>query len=141
MIALADTVAADGPLDILINNAAQTVRRSPGAYAPLVAGESAALPAGPVDVLTFGHVHAAGAAARALRGRARPSPTHPGRRDRPRAVGWVGIGVRIATGSAIDAGGLVPDLAATNSWVATVDAVDPIELLEVQLATRPRRSS
>ena len=67
VIALADTVAADGPLDILINNAAQTVRRSPGAYAPLVAGESAALPAGPVpDVLTFGHVHAAGAAARAL---------------------------------------------------------------------------
>src|ERR1700742_1853038 len=66
VIALADTVAADGPLDVLINNAAQTVRRSPGSYAPLVAGESDALPAGPVDVLTFGHVHAAGAAARAL---------------------------------------------------------------------------
>ena len=34
VIALADDVAADGPLDILINNACQTVRRSPGAYAP-----------------------------------------------------------------------------------------------------------
>ncbi|MDX6700401.1 MAG: hypothetical protein QOF26_627, partial [Baekduia sp.] len=35
VVALADSVAAQGPLDILINNAAQTVRRSPGAYAPL----------------------------------------------------------------------------------------------------------
>ena len=33
VVALADSVAAGGPLDILINNAAQTVRRSPGAYA------------------------------------------------------------------------------------------------------------
>src|SRR4030081_2336133 len=40
VVALADTVTAAGPLDILINNAAQTVRRSPGAYAPLVAAES-----------------------------------------------------------------------------------------------------
>ncbi len=29
VVALADSVAAEGPLDILINNAAQTVRRSP----------------------------------------------------------------------------------------------------------------
>ena len=36
VVALADSVAAHGPLDILINNAAQTVRRSPGSYAPLV---------------------------------------------------------------------------------------------------------
>ena len=47
VVALADSVAAQGPLDILINNAAQTVRRSPGAYAPLVAAESAPLPDGP----------------------------------------------------------------------------------------------
>ncbi len=39
---LADAVAAQGPLDILINNAAQTVRRSPEAYAPLVAGRGGA---------------------------------------------------------------------------------------------------
>ncbi len=47
VLALADTVAARGPLDILINNAAQTVRRSRGAYAQLAAAESAALPPGP----------------------------------------------------------------------------------------------
>ena len=44
VIALADEVAADGPLDILINNAAQTVRRSPGAYSNLTAGEELPLP-------------------------------------------------------------------------------------------------
>ena len=44
VVALADAVAAQGPLDILINNAAQTVRRSPGAYAQLVAAEPAPLP-------------------------------------------------------------------------------------------------
>lgn len=40
---------------------------------------------------------------------------------------------RIAAGTAIDAGGLVPDLHDTNSWIQTVDEVEPIELLEVQL--------
>ena len=44
VVALADEVAAAGPLDILINNAAQTVRRSPGAYSQLVELESAPLP-------------------------------------------------------------------------------------------------
>ena len=140
VIALADTVAADGALDILINNAAQTVRRSPGAYAPLVAGESEALPGGPVpDVLTFGHVHAAGAAARAL------AAEHGHHQLTPDVVTALALSAgsasvdRIAGGTAIDAGGLVPDLADTNSWVATVDAVDSIELLEVQLcnATAP----
>ena len=37
-----------GPLDVLVNNAAQTVRRSPGAYAHLVAAEQAPLPRGPL---------------------------------------------------------------------------------------------
>ncbi|NTV40604.1 MAG: SDR family NAD(P)-dependent oxidoreductase, partial [Demequinaceae bacterium] len=60
VVSLADAVAADGALDILINNAAQTVRRSPGAYAPLADAESVPLEPswaqgrGPV-LLTFGH--------------------------------------------------------------------------------------
>src|SRR3954453_10549665 len=54
VVALADSVSEQGPLDILINNAAQTVRRSPGAYAQLVAAEAAALPDGPLpEVVTF----------------------------------------------------------------------------------------
>ncbi len=42
-------------------------------------------------------------------------------------------------GTAVDAGGLLPDLQTTNSWTQTVDQVDPLELLEVQLcnATAP----
>src|SRR6185369_10992537 len=55
VIALADEVRAQGPLDILINNAAQTVRRSAGSYAHLVAAESAPLPEGPLpELVTFG---------------------------------------------------------------------------------------
>nr|BBJ55602.1 hypothetical protein SAVMC3_82310 [Streptomyces avermitilis] len=40
---------------------------------------------------------------------------------------------RIAAGTAIDAGGLVPDLHDTNSWIQSVEEVTPVELLEVQL--------
>ncbi len=47
VVSLADDVAGAGPLDILINNACQTVRRTPGAYAPLVEAEHAPLPDGP----------------------------------------------------------------------------------------------
>ncbi|MEB0307174.1 SDR family oxidoreductase, partial [Cryobacterium sp. 10I1] len=40
---------------------------------------------------------------------------------------------RHAAGTAIDAGGLVPDLHSANSWTANVEDVDPLEMLEVQL--------
>ena len=56
VIGLADSVAAQGPLDILINNATQTVRRSPGAYQPLVDAELAPLPDGPAA--RAGHLRA-----------------------------------------------------------------------------------
>ncbi len=61
VVALAEQVAADGPLDILINNAAQTVRRSAAAYAPLQAAEREPLPSGvPLPELVV--LHARGAA-------------------------------------------------------------------------------
>jgi NAD(P)-dependent dehydrogenase (short-subunit alcohol dehydrogenase family) len=41
---------------------------------------------------------------------------------------------RLAAGTAIDAGGLLPDLAHENSWTQHVQEVDPLEMLEVQLA-------
>ena len=40
---------------------------------------------------------------------------------------------RISNGTAIDAGGLVPDITHINSWTQVVDQVDPLEMLEVQL--------
>lgn len=45
VISLADRVAAEGPLDILINNAAQTVRRTSNSYLHLIESESQPLPA------------------------------------------------------------------------------------------------
>ena len=45
VISLADRVAAEGPLDILINNAAQTVRRTSNSYQHLVESENQPLPA------------------------------------------------------------------------------------------------
>ncbi len=72
VVALAEDVAAQGPLDILINNAAQTVRRSPGAYSALADAESGPLPAGPLpEVLTFGKpsdAHPAALTGRTARG-------------------------------------------------------------------------
>src|SRR4051812_18524816 len=51
--ALADSVAARGHLDILINNAAQTVRRTPGSYAAIAAAERESLPAGELPELEY----------------------------------------------------------------------------------------
>ncbi|BBG01451.1 MULTISPECIES: SDR family oxidoreductase [Pseudonocardia] len=130
VVALADEVAAAGPLDILVNNAAQTVRRSPGSYAAIEAAESEPLPAGELpEILSFtsaarehpallaGAVPGADLAALAVTARS-ASPE------------------RIADGTAVDAGGLLPDTAAVNSWVDHVQHVDPIELLEVQLCNQ-----
>lgn len=123
VVALADSVAEQGPLDILINNAAQTVRRSPGAYAPLLAAESDPLPAGPLpELINFGRatelhpVSLAGAELTRLSLQAGSASLE-----------------RVSAGTAIDAGGLVPDLHPVNSWTQRVHEVDPLEMLEVQL--------
>jgi NAD(P)-dependent dehydrogenase (short-subunit alcohol dehydrogenase family) len=123
VVALADSVTDLGPLDILINNAAQTVRRSPQAYAPLIAGESA-LPQGEMpELVVFGRFTGDSPAAAAVQ-------SMPHQMLRPEMVTALALRSRETQ---IDAGGLVPDIAHTNSWVQVVDEVDPIELLEVQL--------
>ncbi len=132
VVALADTVAGQGPLDILINNAAQTVRRSPGSYAALVEAERTPPPV-LVDVVTFEHV----------------SDAHPASlagslssHQVPHAVTERALTARsasperIAAGTAIDAGGLLPDTAPVNSWTQRVHEVDALELLEVQLCNQ-----
>ncbi|NGP05234.1 SDR family NAD(P)-dependent oxidoreductase [Rhodococcus sp. 14C212] len=131
VVALADDVAAQGPLDILVNNAAQTVRRSPGAYSALAGAESGPLPAGPLpEVLTFGKSSDAHPAA--LAG-SLPSELTAGSLTSLALVAGSASPERIAAGVAVDAGGLLPDLVHTNSWVQTVGEVEPLELLEVQL--------
>jgi NAD(P)-dependent dehydrogenase (short-subunit alcohol dehydrogenase family) len=136
VVALADSVAAQGPLDILINNAAQTVRRSPGSYALLVGAEAEPLPHGPLpEMITFGHV--SDAHPTSLAGALQPSPavcaTGPHTLTALALKAGSATPDRVAAGTAIDAGGLMPDLHAVNSWTQPVQEVDPLELVEVQL--------
>ncbi|HEY1532078.1 MAG TPA: SDR family NAD(P)-dependent oxidoreductase [Galbitalea sp.] len=139
VIALADAVAEAGPLDILINNAAQTVRRSPGAYAPLAEAELAPLPDGSLpELLTFGHTNDAHPQALAASVASHPIlAAAAASADRLTAdaltAGSTSLD-RLAAGTAIDAGGLVPDTHDANSWTQHVHEVEPIEMLEVQLA-------
>jgi NAD(P)-dependent dehydrogenase (short-subunit alcohol dehydrogenase family) len=139
VIGLAESVAEQGPLDILINNAAQTVRRSPGAYSKLVDAELAPLPEGPLpEMETFGHTNDAHPHALARAVAAHPILAAAAAKadeltELAMAPGSSSL-ERLAAGTAIDAGGLVPDLAPINSWTQSVDAVDPLEMLEVQLA-------
>ncbi len=149
VIGLADSVAAAGPLDILINNAAQTVRRSPGSYAPLVDAELAPLPDGPLpELVTFGHTNDAHPLALARSVAAHPilsahnlsahnlsaqQLSAQQLSEEAMAAGSSSL-ERLAAGTAIDAGGLVPDTHDINSWTQTVHEVEPLEMLEVQLA-------
>jgi NAD(P)-dependent dehydrogenase (short-subunit alcohol dehydrogenase family) len=131
VIALADEVAAQGPLDILINNAAQTVRRSPAAYAHLAAAAQAPLPSGALpEVLTLGRTEPAAGGSNG-----HWSPT-------PQVLIALALTAgsasptRVANGTAVDAGGLVPDPHPDNSWSQIIDEIDPVELLEVQLCNQ-----
>jgi len=139
VVALADSVADAGPLDILINNAAQTVRRSPGAYAPLAAAESDPLPAGELpELLTFDHISDAHPHALAGSLSEHPMPHQPdpwqgSELSRLALLAGSATAELVDAGRAIDAGGLVPDQNRVNSWTQLVDEVDPLELLEVQL--------
>ena len=139
VIGLAESVAAAGPLDIIINNAAQTVRRSPGAYQPLIEAELAPLPDGPrPELVTFGHTMDPHPLALADSVAAHPILAAAAAKAERLAQTAMTAGSasleRHRAGTAIDAGGLVPDLHDVNSWTQAVGTVEPLEMLEVQLA-------
>ncbi|MEU2775280.1 SDR family NAD(P)-dependent oxidoreductase, partial [Streptomyces sp. NPDC007162] len=132
-VALAEQVTAAGPLDILINNATQTVRRLPSAYAALVEGESAPLPAGE---LPAHHVVGAFNSGAVDGIAALPVGTSGLDAQKVADLALVAGNASVARhldGTAIDAGGLVPDVVETNTWVQTIDQISPVELLETQL--------
>ncbi|MEU9133905.1 SDR family oxidoreductase [Kitasatospora sp. NPDC048540] len=116
VLGLCERLRADGrPLDILVNNAAQTLRRPPESYALLAAGEQGALPPGAAVV------HAPGF---------RPMPAL--------AAAWpvTGLAPALPSGEVLelaDEAGLLPDTAAGNSWSARLGGLDPAEVLETQL--------
>ena len=141
--ALVEAVASRfGGADILINNACQTVRRSPGAYSQLVDGESQPLEIdGPTPtMISFDRVSEAHPAALVGSLGEHPVPHADAAAVRTAAdmtrlaltAGSASLEAHLA-GTAVDAGGLLPDVVTTNSWKQTVDEVDPLELLEVQM--------
>nr|WP_229898797.1 SDR family NAD(P)-dependent oxidoreductase [Streptomyces hiroshimensis] len=134
VVALADSVSAEGPLDILINNAAQTVRRSPAAYRELISAEAAPLPAGELPASEVFGAFGSGAQPElpAPAGSKHDALTPQALTELALTSGSASL-ARVEAGTAIDAGGLVPDLDATNTWIQAVGDVDPVELLEVQL--------
>ncbi|MFD8703828.1 SDR family oxidoreductase [Kitasatospora sp. NPDC059648] len=110
VLGLTEQLLADGrPLDILVNNAAQTLRRPPESYALLAAGEATALPTADRRAISR---------APGFRPFADPAQLPSG------------------AGSLLDLtdeAGLLPDLAPSNSWSATLGSLDPAEMLETQL--------
>ncbi|MFK0018940.1 SDR family NAD(P)-dependent oxidoreductase [Streptomyces sp. NPDC090798] len=93
------------PLDILVNNAAQTVRRPAESYALLAAGERAGLPEGAREAPGFTPIRALASGPSALPAALREA----------------------------DEAGLLPDPSPENSWSARLGALDPAEVLETQL--------
>ncbi|AVH94274.1 SDR family NAD(P)-dependent oxidoreductase [Streptomyces sp. WAC00288] len=132
-VALADRMTEAGPLDVLINNATQTVRRLPSAYAALVEGEGAPLPAGELpahDVIGAFNSGAVDGIA------ALPLGTSGLEAQKVVDLALVAGNASIARhldGTAIDAGGLLPDVVESNTWVQSIDQISPVELLETQL--------
>jgi NAD(P)-dependent dehydrogenase (short-subunit alcohol dehydrogenase family) len=113
---LAERLAEDGRrLDILVNNAAQTVRRPMWAYQPLVAAELLATREGAAVESVAGY---------------RPGAAPPEWSATPTAVGDA-PGRELA--SITDATGALVVPGVENSWTARIGEVDPVELLEVQL--------
>ncbi|GAA3689525.1 SDR family NAD(P)-dependent oxidoreductase [Arthrobacter ginkgonis] len=145
VVALADRTAAEGPLDILINNAAQTVRRTGNAYRHLVEAESVPLPPelgpgnGGPEVWGAGHAPEAHPRTLAAAFDLAAGALEQGRTVAPERLAALAMTAgsasleRIAAGTAIDAGGLVPDLVNENSWTQVLGSVEALELLEVQL--------
>ncbi|WP_225826574.1 SDR family NAD(P)-dependent oxidoreductase [Streptomyces naphthomycinicus] len=136
VVGLADQVAAAGPLDILINNATQTVRRLPSAYAALVEGESAPLPAGELPAHHVIGAFNSGAVGDLGGPAALPVGTSDLDAQKVADLALVAGNASVARhldGTAIDAGGLLPDVVDTNTWVQSIEQISPVELLETQL--------
>ncbi|WP_222871972.1 SDR family NAD(P)-dependent oxidoreductase, partial [Nonomuraea sp. PA05] len=152
VVALTDQLLAEGrPIDILVNNAAQTLRRPASSYAALAAAEAEPDDALPVwrapeftppgtnllstrlpgpelpghelrySELGSGHNHSA---------HATPEPAAP---HLSTALPHAAALLPGTAGLLPDVAGLLPDTSPTNSWSARLGDVDPVDLLEAQL--------
>ncbi|MFD5426027.1 SDR family NAD(P)-dependent oxidoreductase [Streptomyces sp. NPDC127084] len=117
VLGLCELLHADGrPLDILVNNAAQTIRRPPESYALLAAVEGSSPPPGALAAPGYAVAAAIGAPSGSLE---------------------LVLADRGADGALDTAGtdeaGLLPDPSPVNSWSARIGELDPAEILEAQL--------
>ncbi|MEU9145937.1 SDR family oxidoreductase [Streptomyces sp. NPDC048349] len=137
VLAFTDRLLSQGlPLDVLINNAAQTLRRSPRAYTALSAAEAtrAPVPLTAPQIWTAPGFSVPGPRTTPLPWTAelarRPGAPHAlaGTAHTPDAPAAAAL-----PQEAVDEAGLLPETAATNSWTLRLGQVDPTELLEVQL--------
>jgi NAD(P)-dependent dehydrogenase (short-subunit alcohol dehydrogenase family) len=128
VLACADVIASRGTVDILINNAAQTIRRPETAYVLLEKGERHAVTS-----------QLEGAIARHGRLSLEQSSGSFGTAALPRAGGSAdptdaleGL-AELPELRAVNASGLLLDTLPQNSWSKRLGEVDVIEMLEVQL--------
>ncbi|MCX5175260.1 SDR family NAD(P)-dependent oxidoreductase [Streptomyces virginiae] len=137
VLAFTDHLLSQGlPLDVLINNAAQTLRRSPQAYTALSAAEPTPLPASLTAprIWTAPGFSVPGPRTTPLPWTAELAPRLPvpdalaGSANTPDAA----VAVPVPR-EAVDEAGLLPETATTNSWTRRLGEIDPTELLEVQL--------
>ncbi|MDW8806387.1 SDR family oxidoreductase [Streptomyces scabiei] len=106
VLGLCEQLRQEGePLDILVNNAAQTVRRPPESYALLAGAEWDPLPEG-----------------------ARQAPGFTPMRMLENGAAALPVALREA-----DEAGLLPDPSPENSWSVRLGSLDPAEVLETQL--------
>ncbi|MFD7916333.1 SDR family oxidoreductase [Streptomyces sp. NPDC059752] len=140
VLALTDHLLGQvAPLDILVNNAAQTLHRSPRAYRALAAAEAAAVgrtqPSAAPEIWTAPGFTNPGSNAAAF-------PLTAELAALPRVSGAL-IGFRSVTEGALaadpdpqertDEAGLLQETGDSNSWTLRLGQVEPAELLEVQL--------
>jgi len=144
-------------LDILINNAAQTVRRPPGFYAHLMQNEAKPLELFPADVQTLLKKHQVCVMQLANRDNKNTMAGQNIGREKALPVTWngtvPGVGLRMSArlsqipyshDNAIDTPKLFPaqqfdadlqqvDLRKTNSWRLRLGEIETSEMLEIQL--------
>jgi NAD(P)-dependent dehydrogenase (short-subunit alcohol dehydrogenase family) len=119
VVELCDEMTDSGRhLDILVNNAAQTVRRPAASYAVLIAAEQRAADLlGGREVREIAGIRGFPGPRVAINATDLPSLPSAGAFERP----------------GVDEAGLLPDTAPHNSWTAVLGELDPVEMLEVQL--------
>lgn len=130
VLGLCEELRQEGePLDILVNNAAQTVRRPPESYAALAGGESAELPAGARGAPGFRPMRTLGGSD-ATRGALALVLRETGVMH---GAGLLGEADAAGLLREADAAGLLRDPSPENSWSARLGDLDPAEVLETQL--------